>query len=76
MDMAPAARHAPAMIVLNQAQCGVMESNPSSARLFAKPVLNVGNDRIGHEQRTGNLQHGRPLDRLLPLRGPELQPAL
>src|SRR5947208_207347 len=64
VDLLPSPRHTFAMLVEDQAKCGVMELDQCSAFFFAEPVLQVVDHRIGHEQRPGYLDQRRLLDRL------------
>src|SRR5690348_18265183 len=63
-NVRPALVHPAPMLILDHPQRLVVEPDQGSSLLLAQPVLNVRSHRIGHEQRPGNLQQDRPLDRL------------
>src|ERR1700690_2419016 len=60
----PTLHHSLAMLVRNQSERQVMKLDQRSALHLTQPVLHVGADRIGHEQRPIELQQRGPLDRL------------
>src|SRR5262245_28877344 len=64
VDAAPARRHAFPVIVLNESQRRMPELDQRSAVRVAEAVLDIGDHRIGHEQRTGDFEQRRTLDGL------------
>src|SRR6266704_120234 len=52
VDAAPARRHAFPVVVLNEPKRRVPELDESSAIHLTEAVLNIGDRRTGHEQRT------------------------
>src|SRR5579864_1244057 len=64
IDVGPSRRDAAAVLFLNHSEGSVMELDNSLAVLFAQPILHVRHNRVRHEQRPGNLQQRRTLDRL------------
>src|ERR1700745_51995 len=64
IDVGPSRRDAAAVLFLNHSEGSVMKPDHCLTVLFAEPVLHVRHNRIRHEQRPGDLQQRRTLDRL------------
>src|SRR5437899_4154291 len=64
IDVGPSRRNAAAMLFLNHSEGSVMKPDHRLAVLFAQPVLHIRHDGVRHEQRPGDLQQRRTLDRL------------
>ena len=64
MHVRPALVHALPVVILNQTERCMMELDERSAIFLAQPVLQIGDNRIRHEQRTGKFNQRGPLDGL------------
>src|ERR1700740_859023 len=64
IDMGPTLVDAFSVLVLNQSQRSVVEFDQRAAVVVTQPVLQVRDYRVRHEQRPGDFQQSRVLDRL------------
>jgi hypothetical protein len=61
---APTFADALAVMILKNAETGVMERDQGATVFFAEAILDIGNERGGSEQRPGDFEERRALDGL------------